>query len=237
MYLKIEHLCKSWGNFKFDGVTLEVKEGEYFVLLGPCGAGKTLLLSTLAGLFRPDAGRVIINNEDITFLPPEKRNIGYLFQNGYLFPHLSVRENIYYGLKYRKSQSRSIEYIFELLDIGEKLLLRRDTINLSGGEARKVALARSLVIRPRLLLVDEPLSFLDPLSQEKVIESLQLVNKNLGITTIHVTHGINEAKALAGRGAVLVDGQIAQAGSLDEIIQRPEGILIEKYWGQGCLNT
>jgi len=231
MHVKINHLCKSWGAFSLKDITFEIEEGKCFVFLGPCGSGKTLLLSAITGIYCPDSGSIFIGEEDVTSLPPEKRNIGYLFQGGFLFPHLSVKENIYYGLRYRKPDNHYIEMIFGLLGIEEKLLSRKDVINLSGGEARKVALARSLVVKPALLLLDEPLAFLDPISQQMVMDSLKSMNKKLGITIIHVTHSSYEARELADKIAVLVDGAIIQTGTAEEIIEHPQDILRERYWG------
>jgi ABC-type Fe3+/spermidine/putrescine transport system ATPase subunit len=144
---------------------------------------------------------------------------------------MGVKENIFYGLRYRKSDKGYIDAIFQLLGI-EKLLSRDSVVNLSGGEARKVALARSLAVRPRLLLLDEPLAFLDPISQGMVTDSLRAINKNTGITVIHVTHTASEARQLGDSAAVLVNGEILQLGTPEEIIDRPRGIVVEKYWGK-----
>ncbi|MDD5505357.1 MAG: ATP-binding cassette domain-containing protein [Candidatus Omnitrophica bacterium] len=230
MFLKISGLYKSWDGFSLKDISLEMEEGEYFALLGPCGAGKTLLLNAIAGLYRPDSGSILMQARKITFLPAEKRGIGYLFQKDALFPHLSVKENIYYGLKYHKPDKKYLDAIFQLLAI-EELLGRRDTVNLSGGEARKVALARSLAVRPRLLLLDEPLSFLDPLSRKKVIESLQSLNKQIGLSIIHVTHDVQEVKGSAKNMAVLFEGAIAQAGPVEKLLSEPLDLLKEKFWG------
>ena len=232
MYVDISNLCKDWGEFSLRNISLGIEEGRYFALLGPCGSGKTMLLSTIAGLYRPDAGRIFIGGEDVTFIPPEKRNIGYLFQGGFLFPHLSVKENIYYGLRYRNINKSYVELVMHLLNIDDKLLNRRDVVNLSGGEARKIALARSLVVRPRLLLVDEPLAFLDPISQQQVLDSLKALNRNLGITTIHVTHTSFEIRELADTVAVLAEGSVLQTGQAREVLDRPNDIVQERYWGK-----
>lgn len=230
MFLKINGLNKSWEGFSLKDISLEMEEGQYFALLGPCGAGKTLLLNAIAGLYRPDSGSILMQARKITFLPAEKRNIGYLFQKDALFPHLSVKENIYYGLKYHKPDKKYLDTIFQLLDIAD-LMGRRDTVNLSGGEARKVALARSLAVRPRLLLLDEPLSFLDPLSRVKVMQSLKSLNKQIGLSIIHVTHEVQEIKGIAKNMAVLFDGAIAQTGSVEKLLSEPLDLLKEKFWG------
>lgn len=231
MFFEIKRFNKNWDGFSLRDVSLEIEEGQYFALLGPCGAGKTLLLNAIAGLYRPDSGSIFIQGQDITILSAEKRNIGYLFQKDALFPHLSVKENICYGLKYHQPDKKYLETIFQLLDMGD-LLKRRDTVNLSGGEARKVALARSLAVRPRLLLLDEPLSFLDPLSRGKVIESLKALNKQIGLSIIHVTHDVQEIKSIANNMAILFNGAIAQAGTLEQVLSEPLDFLKEKFWGQ-----
>lgn len=230
MFLKISGLNKSWKGFSLRDISLEMEEGEYFALLGPCGAGKTLLLNAIAGLYRPDSGSILMQARKITFLPAEKRKIGYLFQKDALFPHLSVKENIYYGLRYHAPDKKYLDTVFQLLGIAD-LLGRRDTVNLSGGEARKVALARSLAVRPRLLLLDEPLSFLDPLSRAKVMQSLKSLNKQIGLSIIHVTHDVQEIKGIAKNMAVLFDGAIAQAGPVEKLLSEPLDLLKEKFWG------
>ncbi|MFA6129374.1 MAG: ATP-binding cassette domain-containing protein [Candidatus Omnitrophota bacterium] len=230
MFLKINGFNKNWDGFSLKDISLEIEEGQYFVLLGPCGAGKTLLLNGIAGLYRPDSGNIFMQGLEVTFLPAEKRNIGYLFQRDAIFTHLSVKENIYYGLKYHKPDKKYLDTLFDLLDIAD-LLGRRDTVNLSGGEARKVALARSLAVGPRLLLLDEPLSFLDPLSQEKVMQSLGALNKQMGLSIIHVTHDVQEVKSIAKNAAVLFDGSIVQAGTMEKVLRDPSDFLKEKFWG------
>ena len=232
MYLKIKGLSKNWNGFSLKNISLEIKEGAYFIFLGPCGAGKTLLLSTIAGLWQPDSGNIFIKEEDITNLAPEKRNIGYLFQNNALFNHLSVKENIYYGLKYRKPDKDFVKSVLKFLDIDKAFLSRKDTINLSGGEARKVALARCMATRPRLLLLDEPLSSLDLLSHKNVMEALKALNKNLGVTILHVSHHVEAVRELAGETAVLADGSVKYKGSIDPIINNTHSELIKKFWGK-----
>lgn len=226
--LRLDNLSRSWQNFSLKNISLEIKQGEHFALLGPCGAGKTQLLNTIAGISRPDSGKVFINGKDITLLFSEKRNIGYLFQRNLLFPHLNVKENIYYGLRYRKTGRDYLNFIFGLLDI-DNLLSRKDIINLSGGEAQKIALARSLVIKPQLLLLDEPLHSLDPANRENVLRILKSLNKELGLTLLHVTHDLEEAGALTNRAAVLIDGAIAQTGRLEDIARYPVNVQVRRF--------
>jgi len=232
MRVDIKRLCKNWKGFSLKDISLGIGAGKYFALLGPCGSGKTLLLSTIAGIYRPDSGNILIDGKDITFTPPENRNIGYLFQGAFLFPHMSVKENIYYGLRYRETDGEYIKLIFKLLNIEAKLLSRRDVVNLSGGEARKIALARSIVTKPRLLLLDEPLAFLDPINQQAVLKSLKALNKNLGLTIIHVTHTSSEIRDLADKIAILADGSVLQTGSPPDILDKPHDTALERYWGR-----
>ena len=228
--LKLDKLFRSWKTFALKDISLEIKKAEYFVLLGPCGAGKTLLLNCIAGIHWPDSGRIFINGQEVTYLFPEKRKIGYLFQKNLLFPHLSIKENIYYGLKYHQIDEDYIKQIFKLLDINE-LFLRRDTSNLSGGEAQKVSLARCLVIKPSLLLLDEPLHSLDPASRENVLMILRSLNKKMGLTLLHVTHDLEEAKHLADGAAVLIDGTIGQRGTLEDILNHPVNLEVRQFLG------
>lgn len=231
MYVNIDRLSKKWGTFGLKDVSLNIGKGKYFVLLGPCGAGKTMLLSAIAGLYRPDAGDIYIDDRNVTKLPPEKRGIGYLFQNNALFPHLGVRGNIYYGLRHKEQDKAYIKRVLDILSIQD--ILNRPTVtNLSGGEARKVALARCLVTKPRLLLLDEPLSFLDPASQKKVKESLVALNEDLGITVMHVTHHPSEVRPMADEAAVIIDGAIAETGKVSDIIDKPSKFLMQKFWGE-----
>jgi ABC-type Fe3+/spermidine/putrescine transport system ATPase subunit len=226
--LRLDNLSRFFGSFSLKNISLEINSGEYFVLLGPCGAGKTLLLQSIAGIHLPDTGRVFVDAQEVTYFSPEKRNIGYLFQKNLLFPHLSIKENIDYGLKYHPADRDYIKSVFALMDI-DNLIARKDTCNLSGGETQKIALARSLVIKPRLLLLDEPLHSLDPANRENVLTILKFLNKNLGLTLIHVTHNLEEAKFLAGRAAVLIDGVIVQEGTPEDILRHPRNIQVQQY--------
>ncbi len=210
--LEIKSLSRNWNGFSLKHINLKIDQGEYFVLLGPSGSGKTLLLSTIAGVYTPDKGNIILKGEDITFLPPEKRRIGYVFQKNYLFPHMSVEKNILYGMRHhrfsKKEMRETLERLNELLGLFS-LIKRYDTPFLSGGEAQKVALARALAIKPDLLLLDEPISSLDYDNRANVIKTLDKINKELKLTTIHVTHDTSEAKSLAHRIVTIKNGALA----------------------------
>jgi len=209
--LEIKNISRTWDSFSLKDISLNISSGEYIVLLGPSGSGKTLLLSTIAGIYTPDNGKISLKGKDITSLPPQKRFVGYVFQKNYLFPHMSVRQNIIFGMKHhgytKKEMSAMIDYLKNLLDLSN-ILDRHDTRFLSGGESQKVALARALAIKPDLLLLDEPMSSLDYDNRNNIIETLKHINKELKLTTIHVTHDITEAKSLAHRIITIKNGEI-----------------------------
>jgi len=219
------------GEFRLVDVNLRVEEGEYFVLLGPTGAGKTVLVECIAGLHVPDSGRILIDGRDVTEAPPEERGVGYVPQDYALFPHLTVYENMAFGLKLRKvpkkEEERAISEWVEKLRIGH--LLGRHPLTLSGGEKQRVALARALVLRPKVLLLDEPLSALDERSRERLIGELKAIHKETGATTIHVCHNFEEALALADKIGVINEGRIVQVGSPEEIFYRPRSEFVALF--------
>lgn len=233
MMIKLENVSKNWKDFKIQNINLEIWEKEYFVLLGPTGAGKTLLLELIAGFHIPKEGDILINGINVKFLPSEKRNIGFVYQNYMLFPHKNVFENISYGLKLRKFDKFEIEKkvkeIAEILKIEH--LLGRDVRKLSGGEQQRVALARALIIKPRLLLLDEPLSSLDPITQKEIRKELKRIHREMEITTIHVTHNQQEALFLADRIGVINKGRILQVGTPEEIFRKPTSEFMANFVG------
>ncbi|HIP97512.1 MAG TPA: ABC transporter ATP-binding protein [Anaerolineae bacterium] len=232
-YVELENLTVDVGTFQLKGVDLHVQEGEYFVILGPTGAGKTVLLETIAGLYPVAGGEVWLAGKDVTHLPPEKRNIGFVYQDYVLFPHLSVRENIAFGLKLRKLPTEDADSRVETMAslVGTTHLLNRRPDTLSGGEKQRVALARALITEPRLLLLDEPLSALDPERRETLQRELWRIHQRLGTTTIHVTHDFEEAVALGDRIAVMNEGQIVQIGSPEEIFRKPSSEFVARFVG------
>ncbi|HJH29141.1 MAG TPA: ATP-binding cassette domain-containing protein [Methanosarcinaceae archaeon] len=218
--IRIKELHRIWKEFKLAGINLEIADGEYFVILGPTGAGKTLLLELIAGFYRPDGGDIYIGDKNVTGLPPEKRNIGFLYQDYSLFPHMNAEKNIEFGMRMRGVKNRdTVKKIAGYLNIGH--LLHRYSQTLSGGEQQRVALARVLVIDPDVLLLDEPLSALDPGTQDATRKILKSIHSDSNLTVIHVTHDQTEARILADRVAVMMDGRIVQVGTPDEVFDKP----------------
>jgi len=229
--IQIKNLCVNLGDFSLHDINLNVEAGEYFIVLGPTGAGKTVLLESIAGLSPLKRGEIRLRGKEVTQLGPEKRGISIVYQDHVLFPHLSVAENIAFGLKLdKRPHSELIEvlnWLSKLLDIAH--LLDRSPDTLSGGEQQKVALARALSVKPDVLLLDEPLSALDPETREGVQQELRQLHKQLKITTIHVTHDFEEAVALGDRIAVLGDGRIKQIGTPDEIFRQPNSEFVARF--------
>jgi len=233
MSVYIENVTKKWENFSIRNVNLKIAKGEYFVVLGPTGAGKTLLLELIAGFHKLDSGRIWIDNMDVTFLPPEKRGVGFVPQEYMLFPHMTVFENVEFGLKVRKvpkaERERRVEQTLEFMGLSH--LRDRLPMTLSGGEQQKTALARALVIKPKILLLDEPLSALDTNTRKKMQKELKKLHEELKVTTIHVTHDQIEAFVLANRLAVMKDGTIIQAGSPEQVFRRPKDDFVARFVG------
>lgn len=233
MSVRTETLSKRWESFSIRNVGLRVGNGEYFVLLGPTGAGKTLLLELIAGFHKPDDGRIWINDVDMTALPPEKRQVGFVPQEYMLFPHMTVAENVEFGLRMRNvPRTEREKMVDELLEfMGLSPLRGRLPMTLSGGERQKTALARALVIKPKVLLLDEPLSALDVNTQKKLQGELKRLHQELKITTVHVTHNQVEAFILADRLAVMKDGAIIQTGSPKQVFHKPRDDFVARFVG------
>jgi len=230
--LKIKRLSKTLGAFSMRDVSFEVQKGEYFVLLGASGVGKTVLLETIAGLMRPDSGQIILAGEDITRERIQKRRIGLVYQDQALFPHLSVGDNIAYGLRSQRiGRSQMRNRVSELAErVGLQALLNRGIAALSGGEAQRAALARTLATEPRCLLLDEPLSSLDIPSRHEVRSLLRNLNRQ-GQTMLHVTHDYEEAISLASQIAIMENGMIAQVGAPESIFQCPKSEFVANFVG------
>ncbi len=229
--IAIKNLKVNLGDFFLQNINLDIKPGEYFIVLGPTGAGKTVLLEAIAGLYPVLEGEIWIGDKEITDLSPEKREIGIVYQDQALFPHLSVEKNIAFGLKMRKFPKNEVKAKIEAIGevVGISHLLKRSPATLSGGERQKVALARALVTEPKVLLLDEPLSALDPETREKMQGELREMHRKVVVTIIHVTHNFEEAIALGHKVAVLNDGCIAQVGTSEEFLRRPSSEFIARF--------
>ena len=213
-----------------------VKAGELVTLLGPSGCGKTTTLRMIAGFELPTSGRIIIGSEDVTMLPPNKRDTATVFQSYGLFPHLTVGENVAYGLKLRKLPAAEVktkvEEFLDLVGLGD--LYDRPPGQLSGGQQQRVALARSLIVEPSVLLLDEPLSNLDALLREQMRVEIRRIQKSLGITAVYVTHDRVEAMTLSDRVIVMRDGEIVQSGTPQEIYDEPGNKYIASFVGKAA---
>jgi putrescine transport system ATP-binding protein len=232
--LRIEAVAKTFGTFRaVDGVSLDIKAGEFFALLGPSGCGKTTLLRMLAGFEAPDGGRILLGGKDIAQALPHERPINMMFQNYALFPHLSVRDNIAFGLK-RAGMARGdiATRVAEMVAL-VKLdgLEKRKPDQLSGGQRQRVALARALARRPQLLLLDEPLAALDKKLRESTQGELMELQRRLGMTFIIVTHDQEEAMTMASRIGVMRDGKLAQVASPRELYEAPRSRWIAEFVG------
>jgi molybdate/tungstate transport system ATP-binding protein len=221
--IEVRKLSVNLGDFSLEDIDLSVGDGEYLVIMGPTGAGKTLLLQTILGFIEPEEGKIIVDGRDVTKLPPEMRNLSYVPQEYALFPHMSVFDNIAFGLKVRgKSSSEVRERVGEISEILRiSHLLERKPITLSGGERQRVALARALVIEPKAVLMDEPLSAIHRSLREELQAFLKEIHSKLGFTAIHVTHDHLEASYLGDRIALIVGGRIIKVGSLEELRDDP----------------
>src|SRR5213595_1781571 len=232
-FVTLDGVRKQWSHTVAVGpVSLEIARGEIVALLGPSGSGKTTVLRLLAGFETPDAGRIAIADEDVTALPPARRRCGMVFQHYALFPHLDVGENVAFGLAQidRHGRDRKVAGALELVDLTG--FERRKPHELSGGQQQRVALARALAPEPRVLLLDEPLSNLDPSLRERTRRELRALIKRVGITTIFVTHEQEEAFDLGDRVAVLQAGRLEQLATADELYEHPTSLFVATFVGR-----
>ncbi|MDD4754025.1 MAG: ATP-binding cassette domain-containing protein [Desulfitobacteriaceae bacterium] len=230
--LRIQNACKTLGQFSIRDINLEVDQGQYFVLLGPSGTGKTVLLEIIAGFHTPDKGKVFLNGKDITRLSPEFRKMGFVYQDYMLFPHMNVQQNIFFGARKRfapEEIKKRLGPLVEMLQIDH--IMDRFPMTLSGGEQQRVALARSLITAPEILLLDEPLSSLDPNTKETLQGVLKEIHRKYGTTVLHITHDFNEALNLASHVGLMLNGSMAQVGEVNEIFRSPKNIDVATFLG------
>jgi len=231
--INIDNLNINLGKFNLRDINLHITENDFFMLMGPSGAGKTILLEAIAGLVPIKNGRIRVAGRDITRLPPEKRGISIVYQDYALFPHLTVANNIRYGLRFQKiEKSEGDQRLVKLLDLlNLQHLANRSPETLSGGEQQRVAMARALIVNPQVLLLDEPLSALDPRLREEFRLVLKQLQQQTSATILMVTHDFAEALALGHRGAIINGGEIEQSGSMEELFQRPQSTMVADFVG------
>lgn len=230
--LKLKNIYKKLGSFALSDVNAEIHEGEYYVLLGRSGSGKSQLLELIAGLSLPDSGEIWINNENVTRQKIQERRIGLVFQDYAIFPNMTVYGNIAYSLHSRrlprKELNQRVKQIAEEMNVAH--LLDRFTENLSGGELQRVALSRTLVTSPQLLLLDEPMASVDASLKDDIRRTLRQLNRK-GLTIVHVTHDYKEAVSLASKVGVIHNGQIIQEGPPQEVFSKPVNKFVARYAG------
>ena len=237
--ITLKGITKRFGNFlALDNINLKINDREFMALLGPSGSGKSTLLYTIAGIYKPTRGRIYFDDKDVTDIPPKDRNVGLVFQNWALYPHMTVFENIAFPLELRKVPRDEIENkvreVAKMLHIEN--LLHRYPWQLSGGQQQRVAIARALVKEPDVLLLDEPLSNLDTLLRLEVRAELKRLQKELGITAVYVTHDQAEALAMADRIAVIKEGKILQVGTPNEVYYKPKYKFVGWFLGNPPMN-
>lgn len=237
--ITLENITKKFGKFiALNNISLKIQEKEFMALLGPSGSGKSTLLYTIAGIYKPTSGKVYFDERDVTELPPKERNVGLVFQNWALYPHMKVFKNIAFPLELKKTPEAEIKK--KVLEVTEMLkidhLLDRYPWQLSGGQQQRVAIARALVKEPDVLLLDEPLSNLDALLRIEVRAELKRLQKELGITAVYVTHDQAEALAMADRIAVIREGSILQVGTPNNVYYKPRCRFVGGFLGNPPMN-
>ncbi|MGL5812672.1 MAG: ABC transporter ATP-binding protein [Aeromonas sp.] len=233
-HLEVNQLQKSYGETRvFEGIEFGIRKGELVTLLGPSGCGKSTLLRALAGLTQVDGGQIRVMGEEITFQPPQQRGIGMVFQSYALFPNMTVWDNVAFGLKMKPQPGRelaaSVREALELVELAE--LAKRYPSELSGGQRQRVALARALVVRPRILLLDEPLSALDARIRRSLRQQIRAIQQRLELTTLFVTHDQEEALTLSDRVFLMDRGRIVQSGSPEQIYTQPASAFVAGFIG------
>lgn len=232
--IQIDKVVKKYGDHAVvNGLSLDIRRGEFFTLLGPSGCGKTTLLRMIIGFNSIEAGTIYVDGEAVNEIPPDRRNMGMVFQNYAIFPHMSVKDNVAFGLRMRhvpeKEIGERVDHILKVVKIDH--LKDRMPTALSGGQQQRVALARAIVIRPRVLLMDEPLSNLDAKLRIEMRNAIKRIQRQVDITTVYVTHDQEEALAVSDRIAVMNGGVIQQIGEPQEIYKRPTNVFVSTFIG------
>jgi molybdate/tungstate transport system ATP-binding protein len=235
--IRLENLHVRVGNFDLRDISLQVPDGGYALIIGPTGSGKTTLLEAVAGHAKLRGGRVFMHDDEVTDLPPERRGLGFVYQQYHLFPHLNVRDNIRYGLRRPRGSRVAFDPERRIAELAEMLaiapLLDRPVRGLSGGEQQRVALARALGPKPSILLLDEPFAAVDPATRQVLRHELRELHEREGITTLQVTHDFDEALRLGDLVAVLSEGQIAQSGTPEQVFRYPNSAFVARFVGTG----
>ena len=232
-YLAVRDLSVTFRQFRLREISLSVEQGQTLVLLGPSGAGKSVLLEAVAGFHALASGRIELAGHDITSVPPEQRGLGFMFQDYALFPHLTVEQNVAFGLRDRRTAPRRVDEVLDLVGGGH--LRGRRPATLSGGEKQRVALARALAVEPWLFLFDEPLSALDAVTREELREELRRLLRAVGATSLYVTHDRSEALVLADRVAIVEGGQVRQVGEPEAVFDHPADAWVAAFLGMQVL--
>ena len=229
----LEQVSLALGEFILRDVDLRISKGEYLVIMGPSGAGKTVLLETIAGLRFPDSGRILLDGNDASDLPPEKRRIAIVYQDYSLFPHMTAFENIAYGLRLqpvtKPETEQRVRSLLKEFNIAH--LIDHYPSSMSGGEQQRVAIARALAVKPKILLLDEPFSALDPQTREECMRMMLEVKKSQNLTIVQVSHSREEAYGVSDRVALIIGGCITQTGSADDIFRAPKSPAAAEYAG------
>ncbi|MGB8453889.1 MAG: ATP-binding cassette domain-containing protein [Anaerocolumna sp.] len=231
--IQVDRFSIQVNNFKLNNIQLAISESEIFAILGKTGSGKTMLLESIAGFYRGDSGAVYIQGTNVVDIAPESRQIGFVYQDFGLFPHMTVYENIKYGLKMhkvnKKDSDRAVCEMAQLLDI--EYILKQYPGTLSGGECQRTALARALVLNPKILLMDEPFSALDPKTRNQMYELIGKIHRTFHCTILFVTHNFYEAQRMAERIGIMVKGELRSICKADNLYHKYEDLEIEEFLG------
>lgn len=230
----VENIRVRRGDFVLNDVSLDIHDNEMFAILGQTGSGKTVFLESIAGAYELDAGRILIDGVDASTIPVQKRKMGIMYQNYELFPHLTILENVAYGLRrHGMKKTAAHEKALELIErFGIGSIANRYPGVISGGESQRAALARALVLRPKILLLDEPFSALDPATKERMYETVREVHRDFDCTIVFVTHDFNEARTLADRIGIVLGGRLREVVAAAELFERSYDSDIEAFLGR-----